>query len=89
MIKKEYKFPNTKQEFDKHLDSIEQGCIIYYFEGTTINDHGAASAAQLISWLRGISVPFIHSICLPNSVIILLYDVDTVFSLTCSLFKTS
>ena len=29
MIKKEYKFPNTKQEFDKHLDSIEQGCIIY------------------------------------------------------------
>ena len=30
IIKKEYKFPNSKKEFDEHLDCIEQGCIIYY-----------------------------------------------------------
>ena len=70
MIKKEYKFPNTKQEFDKHLDSIEQGCIIYYFEGTTINDQ---DAEQLSKWLSGITVPFIYSRCSPNSVHIILH----------------
>ena len=74
IIKKEYKFPNTMQEFDKHLDSIEQGCIIYYYVETTDND-------QLFKWLRmrGTSVPFIHSICSPNSVGIFLFDQDTMF----------
>ena len=76
IIKKEYKFPNTKQEFDKHLESIEQGCIIYYHEETTDNDQGAK---QLVKWLRGISVPFIYSICLSHSVEIFLFDWDTMF----------
>ena len=36
IIKKEYKFPDSKKEFDEHLDCIEQGCIIYYNEGRSI-----------------------------------------------------
>ena len=73
IIKKEYKFPNSKKEFDEHLESIEQGCIIYYYEGTS-NYQGCA---QLRVWLIGTSVPLIHSRCSPNSVNIILFDFDT------------
>jgi len=76
IIKKEYKFPNSKKEFDEHLDSIEQGCIIYHYEGTS-NRQGLA---QLGEWLIGTSVPLIHSKCSPNSVIISIYDLDTILS---------
>ena len=75
IIKKEYKFPNSKKELDEHLDSIEQGCIIYYYEGTS-NDQGFD---QLCAWLRGASVPLIYSRCFPNSENISILDLDTMF----------
>jgi len=75
IIKKEYKFPNSKKVFDEHLDSIEQGCIIYYYEGTT----NRQELAQFSEWLIGTSVPLIYSWCSPNSVNICLWDLDTVY----------
>ena len=72
IIKKEYKFPNSKEEVDKHLDSIEQGCITYHHKGT-IND---PVVLKLVFWLRETSVPLIYSERLPHSVYITLYDLD-------------
>ena len=77
IIKKEYKFPNSKKEFDEHLDCIEQGCIIYYNEGRSLKQ----GFTQLCEWLRGTSVPLIYSRCAPNLVDIVICDGDTMFPL--------
>ena len=74
ILKKEYKFPDSKKEFDEHLDCIEQGFIIYYNYGRSI-----LQGFNLYKWLWGTSVPLIYSGCSPNSVTIFICEQDAMY----------